>query len=342
MECPVCGGECIRDAPAVIGSVPSVFSRCQRCTFRVLDKSVPLKGRYYATPCECGKRFIDEVFAHLYVVMVEEGILSGNEPLRVVGSPLLHPGFFMASPPFLPPDSLVLLSPLVTGSAARRMIQEVPEVRGVVRSGDFVPGATDPSLATLPRTYELLAGCDVRAGVFPTGAGPLVIYIQQSQMHIEFPRLENPKIRSVERHLASHSPAWCVDACSGAGTLGLCAARHGIPGVILNDAWYAAAFWSATNLHVNRMFLRTGEVRMLSTCRTMREHPVREDPVLVAEATGEQSIRVYHGDFRQLWKVLPEEPVCAVLDLFEKSDTRMTGEAIREWKSRVPGEVFIP
>ncbi len=342
MKCPVCGDGCIQDAPAVLESLASVFSRCPRCTFRVLDKSAPLKGRYYGTPCECGKRFIDEVFAHLYVILVEEGIFSGSEPLRAVGSPLLHPGFFITGPPFLPRGSLVLLSPLVTESAARRMITEVPEVRGVVRSGDFVPGATDPSLATVPRSYELLAGCDVRAGIFPTGAGPLVIYTQQSQMHIEFPRLENPKIQSVERHIAAQRPTWCVDACSGAGTLGLCAARHGIPGVILNDAWYSAAFWSATNLHVNRMFFQVEGVRIHLSFREISMHPVGRDPVKVAEASGGQSIAVYHGDFRQLWKVLPREPVCAVLDLFEKSDTRMTEAAMKEWQSRVPGEVFIP
>src|SRR5690606_17166372 len=104
------------------------------------------------------------------------------------------------------------------------------EVKGVVKCGDYVPGLTDLFLSSPPRTYELLSGCDVRAGVFPTGAGSLVIYKQQSVMHIEFPRMRNPKIQSVERHLNTHSPAWCVDICAGAGTLGLCAARHGIPG----------------------------------------------------------------------------------------------------------------
>jgi hypothetical protein len=326
----------------VLESLPSVFSRCPRCRFRVLDKGAPLQGRYYATPCACNKRFIDEVFAHLYVIMVEEDVLTGKEPLRSVGSPLIHPGFFMTGPPFLPPDSLVLLSPRVTKSVAQRIVDEVPEVRGVVRSGDFVPGVTDATLTAAPRTYERLAGCDVRAGVFPTEAGPLVIYTQQSRMHIEFPRLKNPKIQSVERHLAEKSPAWCVDACAGAGTLGLCAARHGVRGVVLNDAWFAAAFWSAMNLHVNRMFFRIGEVRMLSTYHAMEEHPIGGEPVRVAEASGEQSITVYQGNLRELWKVLPPVPVCAILDLFDKSDKTSMSQVLEEWRSLVPGEVFIP
>ncbi len=342
MRCPVCGGECIEDAPDVLESLSTVFSRCDECRFRILDKSVPLKGRYYATPCSCNKRFIDEVFAHLYVILLDVGILSGDEPLRAVGSPLIHPGFFMTAPPFLPPDSLVLLSPIVTKDAGQRIVEEVPEVRGVVRCGDFVPGLTDLFLTSPPRTYELLAGCDVRAGVFPTGAGPLVIYKQQSVMHIEFPRMRNPKIQSVERYLKMHNPAWCVDICAGAGTLGLCAAGHGIPGAILNDAWYAAAFWSAVNLHVNRRSFRVGDVAIHSTYDAMREKPVGKEPVRIAEAAGEQTIIIYQGDCRELWRVLPPEPVCAVLDPFEKSDKDTTDRFIRAWQSHVPGEVFIP
>ena len=342
MRCAVCGSTCVEDAPAVIERLPAVFQKCPGCRFRVLDKTAPLKGRNFASPCSCGKRFIDEVFAHLYVIMVEEGALSGNEPLRAVGSPLLHPGFFMTTPPFLPVGSLVLLSPLVTVPVAKRMIDEVPELKGVVRSGDFVPGATDPSLATMPRTYELLAGCDVRAGVFPTAAGPLVVYVQQSQIHIEFPRRENPKIQSLERQLAAQRPALCVDACSGAGTLGLCAARHGTPKVILNDAWYAAAYWASVNLHVNMAFFRAGDVRILSTYERMRRRPIGREPVRIAEASGEQEITVYHGDYRELWKVLPEGPVCAVLDLFDKSDRTGLEEVLREWRRHTPGEAFIP
>ena len=49
----------------------------------------------YSEPCSCGKRFIDEVFAHMYVIMREEGVLGEDDPLAAVGSPLVHPGFAM-------------------------------------------------------------------------------------------------------------------------------------------------------------------------------------------------------------------------------------------------------
>ncbi|MCQ8893392.1 MAG: hypothetical protein NQU46_01980 [Methanolinea sp.] len=342
MKCPVCGGDCIEDAQAVMDRVPGIFSPCPHCSYRVLDKNAPPPGRTYGPPCSCGKRFIDEVFAHLYVILVEEGVFSGKEPLKATGMPLIHPGFFTTGPPFLPPNSLVLVSPVVTPGAAARMVYEVPEVRGIVKSGDFVPGAVDPALARPPRTYDLLAGCDVRAGIFPTSAGPLVIFTQQSQMHIEFPRPRNPKIESVERVIAQATPRWFVDACAGSGTLGLCAARHGVKNVVLNDAWYAAAFWSAQNIIVNRAFFRVDEVTQHLSYSAMKDGQVSREPVLVAHTRGDQSLSVYWGDFRELYRVLPPEPVCTVLDLFDKSDREANRQVMREWQSRVPGEVFIP
>ncbi len=342
MECPVCGRDCIEDAQDVLARLPDLFSPCDQCSSRVLDKNAPLPGRTYAPPCGCGKRFIDEVFANLYVIYVEEGIFSGKEPLRAVGSPLIHPGVSTVNPPFLPSGSLVLLSPVVTAPAAERIVAEVPEVRGVVRSGDFVPGTVDPALEEAPRTYDLLAGCDVRAGVFPTSAGPLVIYTQQSQVHIEFPRQRNPKIESVERRLEKGLPAVFVDACAGTGTLGLCAALHGVQRVILNDAWYAAAYWSAQNVLVNQKSLDVRDVTMHLSYSEMRGLQVSRDPLLVAEAGGEQALSVFFGDYRKLGGVLPPGPACTVLDLFDKSDLEANRRVMKEWQDRVPGDVFIP
>ncbi|MEM2124740.1 MAG: hypothetical protein QXL43_05375 [Methanolinea sp.] len=342
MECPVCGGDCIEEAPAVLDKLPDLFSPCGMCRYRVLDKNAPPPDRTVFPPCGCGKRFIDEVFSHLYAIYLEEGIFSGREPLRAVGSPLIHPGVFTAGPPFLPAGSLVLLSPAVTPAAAERIVAEVPEAKGVVRSGDFVPGAVDPDLGEPPKTYELLAGCDVRAGVFPTGAGPLVIYTQQSQIHIEFPRPRNPKIASVERRLKAGLPRVFVDACAGTGTLGLCAALHGVQEVILNDAWYAAAYWSAQNVRVNRKALGIRDVAFHLPYDEMRRRRVSREPVAVAEAAGERTISVFFGDYRELYRVLPREPVCAVIDLFDKSDAEANRRVIAEWRGKVPGDVFIP
>ncbi len=342
MRCPVCGDDCVKEAHEIISTIPGVFARCRHCRVTLLDKSLPPPPDSYHEACRCGRRCIDEVYAHLYALLVREGIFAGKEALKEVGSPLLHPGYPLSTPPFLPKDSLVLLSRHPTRAAAQMMVDEIPEVRGVVRSGDFIPGVIDPSLDSPPRTYDLLAGCDVRANVFPTKMGPVVLYQQQSTIHIEFPRRHNPKITSVEDRIARIRPEWFVDACCGAGTLGITAARLGVPHVILNDTWYAAAAWAAFNIGVNREFFRIDEVRIYHEYPLMAAHPVGEEPVLIAEAEGEQELRVYQGDLHRLPQVVPHVPVLAVIDLFDKSDRGASGVLLREWMAQVNGEAFIP
>ncbi|MDD1708842.1 MAG: hypothetical protein LUQ33_06700 [Methanoregulaceae archaeon] len=342
MKCPVCGDDCVREAHEIIGMIPAVFARCSDCRMIVLDKSLPPPPDAYHESCRCGRRFLDEVFAHIYAILVREGLLTGREALRDVGSPLLHPGYQILKPPFLPKNSLVLLSRYPDHAAARMIVDEIPEVRGVVRSGAFIPGVIDPGLKSPPRSYELLAGCDVRANIFPTKAGPIVVYQQQSTIHIEFPRGHNPKISSVEERIARMQPEWFVDACCGAGTLGLTAARLGIPHLVLNDTWYAAAFWAAYNTGVNREFFRIDEVKIHTDYSSMAEHPVGDEPVLIAETEGAQEIRVYQGDFHKLPYILPKVPVLAVIDLFDKSDRDTSGRILRDWMAQVNGEAFIP
>ncbi|HOB59375.1 MAG TPA: hypothetical protein PKZ57_01600 [Methanoregulaceae archaeon] len=342
MKCPVCGDECIREAGEIINMIPSVFARCKDCRVKLLDKRLPPPREGYQEVCACGKRFLDDVFWHLYSLFRREGIFTGKESLRDVGSPLLHPGYPIASPPFLPERSLVLLSPYPDTAVARVIIDEIPEIRGVVKSGKFVPGITDTSLRKNPRTYELLAGCDVRANVFPTKMGPVVIFQQHSLIHVEFPRAHNPKICSVEDRITKLKPEWFVDACCGAGTLGLTGARWGIPHVLLNDTWYAAAFWSACNTWVNRKFFRIDDVTIHANYADMSKHPVGRKPVLIAETEGVQQIQIFQADLHSLHQVLPKEPVLAVIDLFDKSDRAAMGLMIRDWTRHVNGEAFIP
>jgi hypothetical protein len=343
MQCPVCGEDCIRHAHEIIELLPTIFTPCEGCESRILNKSSPLGDQAYRAPCSCGKRFIDEVFAHLYTLMVEEGVLSATRPLKDVGYPLVHPGFAMTAPPFLPRDSLVLLSPVVTKKVAERVVQEVPEIKGVVRCGSFIPGAVDINLTGEIQVYELLAGCDVRADVFTTQTSPVVVYKQQSLLHIEFPRGYDPKIVTVGVHVKRRMPRIFVDACCGAGTLGILGGILGVPRVILNDAWYAAAFWTAMNLEVNREFLLIEEIQLLKTLPELERVPVRRDPILVAQTTGEQVLQVYQGDFNKLPDLLPRESgILTVIDLYEKGDRVFNQRLEKEWRERTGGEVFIP
>jgi hypothetical protein len=335
--------DCVESAKDLLATLPTIFLPCADCSMRTLDKRSPLPMLEYAEPCSCGKRFIDEVFAHMYVIMVEEGDLNQTDPLIAVGSPLVHPGFAMDRPPFLPEKSLVLLTTRATKITAERLVTEVPEIRGIVKKGDFVPGITNPDLHSVPKVYELLAGCDVRADIFPLWTGPMVMYKQQSLIHIEFPRMGYPKIRAVEQHVGK-PPATCfVDACSGVGTLGLTAACLGVPHVVMNDAWYASAFWSAFNLEVNRGYLKISRVKIFEQLQDMQKHPVTIDPIKIAETVGDQVIEVYQGDFHQLYSVLSpmSNPVTA-LDIFDKKDLTSLERFKREWLERVGGVVFVP
>lgn len=342
MKCPFCGEDCVSEAHELLEKIPSVFSPCPDCSSRILDKNVPPPPGGYREPCQCGKRFIDDVYAHLYTLLADEGVFSGKEPLRFVGTPLVNPGFAMESPPYLPENSLVLLSRAADKKIAERMIHEVPEVRAVIKFENFTPGVIDPDLAIPPRSYELLAGCDIRANIFSSRAGPVVLYQQQSKIHIEFPRVRNPKIEAVEREVSRVNPEWFVDAFCGVGKLGLVGARMGISHVVMNDAWYAAAFWAAFNTLVNREFFRVDEVRILADYGKMAETPVAREPRPIAETDGEQEIRVYQGDYRELHALLPGVPVLAALDIFEKHDPAASAEVLRIWQEKVAGEAFIP
>lgn len=343
MKCPVCASDCVRSAREILATLPTIFLPCAECSMRILDKRLPLPSPEFAEPCICGKRFIDEVFSHIWVVMVEEGDLKKTDPLIASGSPLIHPGFAMDRPPFLPGKSLVLLSPRVTRKTAERLMRDVPELRGVVKTGDFAPGIATAGLESVPKVYELLAGCDVRADIFPLATGPLVMYKQQSVVHIEFPRAGYPKIRSVIQHVGKPPVPYFIDACSGVGTLGLAAACLGVPHVVMNDAWYASAFWSAFNMEVNREYLSVSRVRIFEQVEDMAKHPVVREPVKIAETEGDQVIEVYQGDFRNLPSVLvPGTSPLTALDLFEKKDLVATGKIRDDWAARVGGEVFIP
>lgn len=335
--------DCVKSAKEILATLPGIFLPCSDCTMRVLDKRTPLHPLEYAHPCSCGKRFIDEVFAHLYVIMVEEEDLRPGDPLISVGSPLVHPGYAMDRPPFLPHKSLTLLTSAATKKTAERLMGEVPELRGVIKKENFIPGIGSADIDAVPRVYELLAGCDVRADLFPLRSGPLVMYKQQSRIHIEFPRSGYPKIRAVEQHVGNPPVGFFVDACSGVGTLGLTAACLGVPHVVLNDAWFASAFWSAFNLEVNRDYLQIDRVRIFEQEEDMEKHPVMKDPIKIAETEGKQKVEVYQGDFRRLHTVLsPDTAPVTAFDLFEKSDTPALHQILDEWEKNVGGEVFIP
>ena len=341
MKCPVCGGRCITPAESLIEGLPGFFSPCNHCKPFFLDKDKPPEDFHIPSPCTCEKRPIDAVFLHIYSILLQEGCIEKSASLKSIGMPLIHPGIPLHVSPFLPKKSLIFLSSVVDESTAQQIYDEVPEIKGVVRDCGRTPGISEITQGTFQK-HSLLAGCDVRADVFPTSLSPVVTYKEQSGIHIEFSRGRNEKITTVERTLRKRYPHIFIDACCGSGTLGITAALHATPEVILNDAWSLASYWSAVNLWVNRESLYVDEISFEQSYEDLTSLPVREKPVLVAQAHGSQEINVYHGDWQRLSEVCTQNETVCALDLFKKSEKNKVQQALRFWKEHMNGEVFIP
>ncbi|WOF17027.1 hypothetical protein F1737_10230 [Methanoplanus sp. FWC-SCC4] len=343
MTCPVCGGNCIKDSAEIINSLETIFLPCKSCGEKIRDKRKP-PSEDFSMPCpSCGKRFIDDVLCHCYFIMAEERDISPDMPLMSVGMPLVNPGFAMRRPPHLPAKSLVLLSKYVSLKSAKRIVDEVPEVGGVLKDENMVPGISCGEEGFSFHKNRLLAGCDVRCDVFHAGRQPFLIYKEQSAMHIEFPRGFDPKIMSVRSNIHKYLPDIFVDACSGAGTLGISAALFGVNSVVFNDLWYAAAFWSSVNLFSNRTLLGISEFRLLSDYSSLKENPAGEKIITVACAKSPYGeFKVYQGDLKNLAPYIPKGETLTALDFFEKKNTEFISGAISKWKTNTGGHAFIP
>lgn len=340
--CPVCGKDCVKDAEILIKEASTCFSSCPGCISIPLDKRLPPPGITSAEPCpECGKRFIDDVFSHCHSIMAEEGVIGSETPLGGIGMPLISPGTEIRSPPFLYERSLVLQTRHADRRTAERLVAEVPEVKGVIHDAGMVPGLLENNLSS-SSVNELLAGCDVRADIFRSDVSYFAVYKQQSLLHIEFPRGVDPKIRSVETYIREKKPDVFIDACSGAGTLGITAILEGVPEVVINDAWFPAAFWSALNLHANRNILGIGEETIYNLHEKIDPN-ISSYPVKIAESSGGDSAAVViWGDYINIGEYLPEGRRLAAIDLFGKNDHERMEAALSHWKAAFGGDAFIP
>ena len=203
MECPACGSDCVQSAPDILRDLPTRFLPCEKCSMRVLDKRSPLPSLEYGKPCSCGKRFIDEVFAHMYVIMQEEGDLAPRDPLIAVGSPLIHPGMAMDRPPFLRPNPCCCCQEGFGRKRPGGSLSRSPKSGALSKAQTISRGLSHLILMSLRGSTRSLPVCDVRADIYPLATGPLVVYKQQSLIHVEFPRAGYPKLRSVAAHVGT-------------------------------------------------------------------------------------------------------------------------------------------
>ena len=346
IPCPVCGGGCITEIDRIPDNPRGIFSPCSRCRAEIRDKNIPPSGDV-PLPCPgCGRRFIDDVMVHCHRIISEEKDSFSGMPLSAVGMPLLSPGIFMLRPPFLSPGSVVLLSKSVSRHTADRIFHEVPEIKGVVLDRNVLPGIGPDGNSG---SNELISGCDVRGDIFQVQKKRFIVYKQQSLCHIEYPKGSDPKIETVRKKVLRNNPDIFVDAFCGCGTLGIAASITGAQNVILNDAWYSSAWWSAVNISANRSLLGIDEVIFRSDLEKLSEKPVMrpgDSPVVVAEASGAgRTIKVTHGDYSSLPKVISDDKKMtslAAIDIFDKENSVKTEGLIRWWNGETGGDSFIP
>jgi len=348
--CPTCGGtDCIRPAEDVLDSIYQMYMACPGCPPEPgWDKQVPLAALLHGETVDentllcnsCTRRPLDVVMAHVLAVMLEHGDREKGAGLAQVGTPLISSGFPIMYPPRLGRGALVLIADNVRQNTAEDIVDRVPEVKGVVlRVGDQAKsvGILDPD--SRPHEYTLLAGCDVRCDVALGALGELVIYKNQSRIHIEFPRESGHKMNvlgklDLEGRLAGRV---VVDGMCGPGTLGLMSVLMGANKVILNDAWRPAIENVMLNLEVNKGLLDV-EVERLVPVGDMPL--IGDEPVLVARASrgSDTTVEVYFGDIRRLADVVEDCDVC-LIDTFPTADPL---EYVKIWNDKVScGNVLV-
>ncbi len=319
MKCPTCHGDCILPAEIILNEMLEMYMACNRCpSDPAFNKTAPFlvsvdsnTGRCMG----CGKRHLDYVVGNVLTILTKEGLFPQDSALRDVGTPLISYGFNVPYPPRIKDKNLVLIMDAVTEDIAQRIIGEVPEIKGVIkRKGTQKQSIGILDTSSIPHTYELFAGCDMRCDIISSLIGELCIYKNQSKIHIEF---NNAKIGKIEEMYLKGEleNVRLVDAFCGPGTLGLMNVLAGARSVILNDAWLPALKNTILNIKVNSGILGVSiEYENESYNRL-----IGDEPVLIAKATGSSELLVYHGDARKLNTIIRDYDIC-MIDTFPSVD----------------------
>ncbi len=321
IEC-TCGFRCIEDAPTTLKHVKELYSPCNKCKDPKLRKFKPLKDQLNleilnsnSGLCSCGKRHLDHVMAHTLKIMMEESIREEKSTLRNACTPLLTPGYPITSAPYLPHKSLVILADGMTKKCAERIINEVPEIKGVLK-GDIKQTVGLKDSNSSPHIYKLLAGCDMRCDIVLTPYGSLCIYKNQAEIHVEFSKPISPKIEVLKKIIKKYKEPTVLDCTCGPGTLGITCLKSGAKRVVFNDLWYPAAKMTLLNLEVNGFKTKKNDVRS----------------GLVGY---EKNFKVYCENIMDLNKILIEKFDICIIDTFPGVDTTEFVESVKEMCTEV-------
>ena len=188
--------------------------------------------------CDCGKRPIDVVMAHILKIMIEEEIVRDNATLRR-NSPVPLSNFYYSSlnPQFLAKRSLILLHPDFNSKVAARLFNEVSEVECVLKgSPQDTVGVFDS--ASDINHFEILEGDDTQINVMRTLVGDKIILVKnQSRHHIEVAMTTEQKLVQLHNYLKNNNvkKGIAVDAMCGLGAIGIYLLKFGFEKVIFND-----------------------------------------------------------------------------------------------------------
>ena len=180
--------------------------------------------------CVCGKRPLDIVMSHILKIMIESEIVPPKATLRR-NSPVPLCDFYYSSlnPQFIQKNTLILLHPDFTSEVASKLIEEVPEVKCVLKgSPQNLVGQFDRDSQI--NHFEILEGDDTQINVMRTLLKEKVIIVKhQSKHHIEVAVTTEQKLLRLHNYLNNNNikKGVAIDAMCGLGALGIYLLKYG-------------------------------------------------------------------------------------------------------------------
>ena len=222
-----------------------LLSECENCRDVQVKKFSPLKdlidfseldGNYMK--CECGKRPLDIVMSHILKIMIESEIVPEKATLRR-NSPVPLSEFYYSSfnPQFIGEKALILLHPDFTAEVASRLINEVPEVKCVLKGSPRIPTGQFDKDSQINH-FEILEGDDTQINLMRTLLEEKIVIVKnQSRHHIEVAMTTEDKLVRLHNYLNNNNvnKGVAVDAMCGLGALGIYLLKFGFEKVIFND-----------------------------------------------------------------------------------------------------------
>ena len=316
IECK-CGLGCVEYASTTLKYIKQLYSPCDKCKDPELKKFKALKDQMDLEKldanfgsCKCGKRHLDLVMAHILKIMMDESVRDEKTTLRNTCTPLITPAYPTKLAPYLPKNSMVILADDITKSCAERIINEIPEIKGVL-NGDIHQTVGIKDFDLPQHTYKLLAGCDMRCDVVLTSYDTLCIYRTQAEIHVEFAKPISPKVEILKKIIDKYNTPTVLDCTCGPGTLGITCLKAGAKRVVFNDLWYPSAKMALLNLEVNGFKTDFYAVKK----------------GLIGSG---KKFDVYCEDVRNLKEILNEKFDICIVDTFPGVDTEEFIDSVKE------------